>query len=203
MRVGILVDGQCEPEALTKLRAKLQCRASMMRPLFVDHLHPKADPGLIAGRALKKVPILRKRGAGRIILLIDREDREDCPPKLAAEIAEALERRGESGISVVVKDRALENWLVADPDCFAALPARFRPGKSFARSVSPNRADSVRDAAALLDRAAIGPGYHKRHDPPRILEAIDVATAAKNSRSFRRFLRVIGDKRYRAQSKQP
>lgn len=202
MKIGVIVDGKAEPEALLRLRGKVHASGPFLKPLYVD-LQPMAPPGLVAKRARRNIDTLRARGAQRIVLLIDREERQECAPELAARIAEALGRRGESGVTVVVKDRALENWLVADPDCFAALSARFHPPKSFARRVSPNKADSVRDAAFLLNRIAVRRPYHKRHDPARILAALDVTAAAKNSRSFRRFLRAMGDRRYRDQSRLP
>jgi len=202
VKIGVIVDGKAEPEALLRLRGKLHGSGPFLKPLYVD-LQPMAPPSLVAKRAQRNINTLRARGAQRIVLLIDREERQDCAPELAARIAEALGRRGECGITVVVKDRAFENWLVADPGCLAALRARFRPTKAFMRRVSPNKADNVRDAESLLSQIAVGPSYHKRHDPLKILGAMNVEAAAKNSRSFRRFLRVVGDTRYRNQSKRP
>jgi len=200
--IGLIVDGQAEPDALWELRGKLQASQSMIRPLYAD-LQPKAAPGQIARKALSRVKMLRKRSASAIVLLIDREDQRECPPSLACEIQDALDRLGEPGILVVVKNRSFENWLIADVGALAKLRARFRPTKAFRERVVPNKADSVADGASLLNRICIDTTYHKRRDPPRILKASDVGAMAKNSRSFRRFLRLVGDDRYRAQSKRP
>lgn len=203
MTVGLIVDGQAEPDALPILLRKLRGVGRISRPLYAD-LQPKAAAGQIARKAISRVRMLRQRGAGRFILLIDREDREDCPPQMAAEIETALRRTPECrgiDVHVVVKDRRFENWLIADPDALASLRARFRVSKAFRKRVSPNKADAVADAEELLRRASVGPAYHKRHDPAKILGAVDVARAAGNSRSLRRFLRLVGDSRYREQSK--
>ena len=135
--------------------------------------------------------------------MIDQEDRPECAPEFADRIEQAIRKKGESEIFVAVKEKCLENWLVADPDALAALQARFKVTKAFRQSVANGKADSVRDAVALLDRIAIGPSYHKRHDPPAIFARMNVDSAARNSRSLRRFLRLMGDKRYKDQSKRP
>ena len=66
-------------------------------------------------------------------------------------------------------------------------------------AVDNGKADSV-DALALLKQATRGDAYDKVQDAKRILEEVDVAQLAANSRSFRRFLRVIGHPEYRSQS---
>jgi hypothetical protein len=106
-------------------------------------------------------------------------------------------------VSVVVKNRTLENWLIADPKGLARLGGRFKPTNAFVARVSPNKADNVEDGAALLDRICVKGSYHKTQDPPNIFAAMDVTETGKNSRSFRRFLRLLGDKRYRDQSRKP
>jgi len=107
-------------------------------------------------------------------------------------------------VHVVVKNRKFENWLIADPKALASLKGRFKPTQAFRKHVSPNKADNVPDGAVLLKQICVkGSYYHKTQDPPRILAAMDVAEGGRNSRSFRRFLRLVGDRRYRDQSKKP
>lgn len=202
MSAGIIVDGQAEPAAFRALFPKLVGLGARPKVLYAA-LQPMASPGQIARKAISRVRRLRDRKAHPVILLIDRENRRDCPPAFAAEVQKALERLGEAEVFVVVKNRALENWLIADPDGLARLRGRFRLTQAFHQRVSPNKADSIRDAASFLGRVCLGMPYHKRRDPPRVLRAIDVAAAARNSRSLRRFLRLVGDTRYAAQSKKP
>ena len=205
MRIGIIVDGKGEVGALPRIFPNLKLRKGDQPipawTLYAD-LQPKASAGQIARRAMSRVRILRQEGADSILLLIDREDREECAPEFAQAIKTALEGMGER-VSVVVKNRTLENWLIADPKGLASLSGRFKLTNAFVGRVSPNKADNVRNGAAMLDRISINRSYHKTLDPPKILGAMDVGQAGKNSRSFRRFLRLVGDKRYRDQSKKP
>ena len=66
------------------------------------------------------------------------------------------------------------------------------------------RADNI-DALRLLKRAiesgVEGRSYNKTVDAIRIMARVDPLEVARNSRSFRRFLRVLGCPAYRDQSK--
>jgi len=85
------------------------------------------------------------------------------------------------------------------------LDVRRRHGmlSRYARAIQRGRADKV-DALVLLNRAS-GPQrtFEKRRGALAICTHLDPGRAALNSRSFRRFLRVLGDRRYADQSKQP
>jgi hypothetical protein len=201
MRTGIIVDGQAEPEALSLALRRLRD----IGPFHIVYarIQPTAAPARIAEMARDQVEKLLARGAQRIVLLIDREDRDDCAPGFAAAIESAMLGLGTGQVRVVVKNRKFENWLIADPDALARLRKRFEITEAFRRHVGPDKADNVPDAEAWLARATRGDSYHKRGDPLRIMRVLDVRAAAKNSRSLRRFLRVLGWPGYRDQSKRP
>ena len=205
MKIGIVVDGLGEFQSLPEICARLCLRPGdqLLAPVHA-RLQPKSAPGRIAEGVLKKLDLLRKRGADVVLLLIDREDRPDCAPEFAQAIETAFVAMGEQ-VHVVVKNRKFENWLIADPKALASHKKRFKPTEVFRKHVRPNKADNVADATALLNQICVkGKGfYHKTQDPPRILEKMDITEAGKNSRSFRRFLHLLGDKRYRDQSKKP
>ena len=203
MKIGIVVDGLGEFKSLPEICARLCLRQGdqLLAPVHA-RLQPKSAPGRIAESVLKKLDLLRKRGADVVLLLIDREDRAECAPELAQAI-EAVFVAMSQQVRVVVKNRKFENWLIADPKALASLKGRFKPTVAFRKHVSQNKADNVADAAALLNRICVKSSYHKTQDPPKILAAMDVAEAGKNSRSFRRFLRLVGDRRYRDQSRKP
>lgn len=95
MKIGLIVDGQGEPAALEQLRPKLklQTKGKILRALYAD-LQPKASAGQIARKAINRVGMLRRKGATRSILLIDREDRDDCPPGFAQDIQRAFAKMG-------------------------------------------------------------------------------------------------------------
>lgn len=202
MKIGIITDGRAELHALKRLFPKLQDAGAIVGAFHAD-LQPKGTPQQMVRNALDGVHTLRHRNADRIVLLIDREDLPKCPPELARQITAAFQDFGYADVCVAVKDRALENWLIADPGALRRLGKRFKVSPRFAKHVSPNKADHVSDALGLLRRAAVKQSYHKGRDPARILEKLDVSAAAKNSRSFRRFLRLMRDSRYRTQSKKP
>ncbi len=166
-------------------------------------MQPKSEPGQIAGKAIKKVKIQRDRGADLIVVLIDREDRKECPTEFADQLKRAFAKRGYDAVNVVVKNRTFENWLIADVEALKQLPGRFKVTKTFERTVSPNKADNVGDAEALLNKIGVKQRYHKRRDAVRITAVQETLNIAKNSRSFRRFLHVVGHPQYLSQSKRP
>lgn len=203
MKIGIVVDGLGEFQSLPEICARLCLRQGdqLLAPVHA-RLQPKSAPGRIAESVLKKLDLLRKRGADVVLLLIDREDRAECAPEFAQAIEAAFVAMSQQ-VRVVVKNRKFENWLIADPKALGSLKGRFKPTAAFRKHVSQNKADNVADAAALLNRICVKSSYHKTQDPPKILAVMDVVEAGKNSRSFRRFLRLLGDERYRDQSRKP
>jgi len=118
-------------------------------------------------------------------VLIDSEGK-DCPGNVALSISQAYSTiYGKCAqFDVVVKHRAIENWLIADPQAISLQKGRFKIAASFVKKVSPNKADAVNAAADLLSSIAIGREYHKRQDPKKITERQDPVRVAKNSRSF-------------------
>lgn len=81
MKIGIIVEGLGEYQSLPKVYPKLGLRPGdlVLSPLRAN-LQPKSAPAQIAKNALSRVDVLKKRGADVVLLLIDREDREDCAP---------------------------------------------------------------------------------------------------------------------------
>lgn len=174
----------------------------ILPPAFAK-MHPKSTPPQIARAAESGIKVLVGRGAERIVVLLDHEDNPDCPGRAAGELKEAFVRLLDVTVDVVVKNRTFENWLVADPDAIEGLKGRFTVTRAFRQAVSPNKADHVQDAEALLNQVAKARSYHKRQDAVAIAREMVPLRAAANSRSFRRFLRIIGHPRYEEQSKRP
>ena len=203
MKVGIVVDGDAESQALRLLAERIDIEdAQLLTPAYAN-MQPKSAPGQIAQSAKSRVDILLNRNADKIVVLIDREDRDECPPKFAKLIEQVFRKLGYDEVTVVVKNRTFENWLIADIKALKSLRGRFRVTKSFEKKVSPNKADNVRDGEALLKAIAIDRKYHKRRDAKAITTIQEALEIARNSRSFRRFLRVIGHPQYLSQSKKP
>ena len=201
MTVGIIVDGDAESQALRKITSKLIAAKPCIGPFYAN-MQPLAPPPTIARAAMKTIQVAKARGATELVILIDRENNDDCPTTIAENLVRAFDRLGHE-VQVVVKNRSFENWLIADPGALAIQRQRFSVSRAVRRKISPNKADNIDDAFAILNRCAIRTAYHKRRDAITICEKLDLALAASNSRSIRRFLRVLGDDRYKAQSRLP
>jgi hypothetical protein len=106
-------------------------------------------------------------------------------------------------VAVVLKVRTLENWLVADLQCLSAAPRLFTDASRVIQAVPSGNADGI-DALDVLRRACGRRGrYDKVQGAVAICTHLEPGRAALNSRSFRRFLRVLGDSRYADQSRLP
>lgn len=205
MKIGVVVDGQGEFRALPSLFPKIGSPHTLLAPLYGD-MQPFAPIPQIVGVVKSKLPILRARGAQRVLVLLDRENRNVCPGAWATQLADALNQDcGQLGIDkfiVVVKNSCFENWLVADPEAFTRMPRRFSLSAGALASISPNKADNI-DAQRLLKAAAQGGTYSKTTDAVRILAAAEPARMAANSRSFRKLLRELEHPLYLKESIRP
>ena len=202
MRVGIIVDGDAESQALRLLTRRLMIQGTnIMDPVYAN-MQPKATAKQIARAAKATADILLVRGAERLIILIDREDRQECCSSLAAALQHGFETLG-LAVDVVIKNKQFENWLVADPAVFLRLKRLFKASTKISKQVLPDRADLITDPVALLDALRRDVPYHKRKDAAVIAEAMDEMAAASNSRSFRRFLRLLNHPNYLLQSRTP
>jgi len=203
MRIGIIVDGQSEFASLPLIIPELE-RATgnvLLGPAKAD-IHPKAPMGAIAHVCLKSIEVLKTRDIQEVIVLMDREDRDECPGVLAQQIQAEVRTRTDLRCWVVIKNRTYENWLVADLDSLRAQPGRFRVTRASERQIAPNKADNC-NALAILKRSAIVASYSKVSDSMLIMRRAEVQRIADNSRSFRRFLRCVEYPRYADQSRNP
>lgn len=202
MRIGLIVEGQAEFDAIPRLATQLSAitSATFVGPLFV-RVDPTARPEQIAQGCQNALVVLERKRTQRIVLLLDREQQPICCGIRCSVVADALKRKTTVPVDVVLKDRTFENWLIADLEAIKALPGRFKPSRTALRQVSPDKADAV-DGYRWLENAS-DRTYDKRKDAIRILERADVDRIAGNSRSFRRFLRVVGHPAYAAQSRRP
>lgn len=203
MTLAIIVDGEAEFYALPALLDKIEgdIGQPILRP-YRANIQPYAPPGVIAKACKDRVQQALGRGADRIVVLLDRELRDDCPGDIASAVSSALCNIVPCQLFVVIKDRTFENWVIADVGALEAQPARFRDCHIVRNAVVPNRADAA-SAKQLLDRVVRGRAYDKIADARRTLERADPQKMAEHSRSFRRLLRILGDPTYSAQSANP
>lgn len=202
-KIGIVVDGAAESQALKLLTQRINIKdTQLLKPRYTD-IQPKATPRQIARKAMNTISILLAEGAVKVVVLMDREDNAKCATELAKEIEEAFTALGGTNISVVIKNRKFENWLIADIDALRKLPNKFAITEGFRKRVAPDKADNVADAEAALKSISKTNSYQKGRDDRLITEKQDEAKIACNSRSFRRFLYHLGHEKYEEQSKKP
>lgn len=201
MKIGIIADGQAEIVALRELFARITVDGvTLCNPLYAD-MQPLSSPAQVFKAAEGKLAICSQRGCNRTIVLLDHEDRTDCPGIRATEITSIFSKNGHSSVSVVIKQRAFENWLIGDLDSVRKCGKRFNIRDGLIERVKKSGADSL-SAIALLD-GCVTDGYSKRRDAIQICKAICPLEVARNSRSFRKLLRACGHSKYLKQSKSP
>lgn len=202
MRIGVIVEGLGEVEAFRLLLPKIQTANEVIcTPLRAD-LQPKANSNVIARSASSAVKLFRSRKVDLIIVLIDREDHPNLPI-FAMEIKNSLAKMYGGSFEVIVKDRQIENWLIADIQALKDSPKRFKITSAFEKAVTPNKADTIKSPHHLLEGICIKKSYNKGLDPKIIMAKQRPEYIAKHSRSFRRLLRIIGEPNYSNQSKEP
>jgi hypothetical protein len=171
-----------------------------MGPVKAD-IQPYAPEPAIARSCRNGIKQLSLRGANLVVILLDREQRSECPSRLASAIRAAASSETTVGVEVVIKNRTYENWLIADLSALRGQPARYAVSNTTRASVEPNKADSA-DALMLLKRCCTG-SYDKVADSKKILARADIVRIGKHSRSFRRFLGLTRHPRYSTQTRQP
>ncbi|ADP83158.1 DUF4276 family protein [Pseudofrankia inefficax] len=205
MRIALLVEGIGEFKALPRLIPSLEHRSgqTLLQPVQLN-VHPLAPPNVIASSLAKKMQILEQRRADQAVLLLDREDAEECPGTRAEQVATAIAKHPKITlpVQVVLKDRTLENWLIADLTALRTQPGRFKVTEALTKRVEPDKADRLA-AIDLLQSASIGRTYHKVDDAVEICARLDPARAARHSRSFRHLLHVLGDSTFDAGCRRP
>ncbi|QWV94885.1 DUF4276 family protein [Geomonas oryzisoli] len=203
MKIGIIVDGQAESQALRFIVDKIKIAGTqIVAPLYSD-LQPRATPHQIVRSACGKIEILNAKNVDQIVLLIDLDDRRECHVAFADSINKAISDMKLPNITAVVKNKCFENWLIADHNGISKMVNRFKLSQAFINSVCKNKADNVLKAEELINSIANKTKYKKGIDSVEMSKCVDPMNIALNSRSFRRFLRVIGHSKYSTQSKQP
>lgn len=199
MPVGIVCDGDAEVEVLTELLRRFNGHGVEFGRVVYADMQPKAPVGQIVRAASLKLPILRARGSDAIVVVLDREDGVECPGVRAAEISAAFRAAGHLDVRVVIKDRKLENWLIASAEAVSTLVG-FEIPEGVIRRIERAGADSITDAEREL-RGCARRDYSKRRDAVRMAQVATAHSLESRSRSFRRLLRVSGDARFAHQSR--
>jgi hypothetical protein len=207
VKVALIVDGLGEVAALPILYSRIRTTHALLKPVHERRLQPLARPEQIASIVARRCEVLADQGVDLIVVLLDRETRDECPGAFASRLQAMIVQQirfGSFNVAVVLKNRRLENWLVADLECLNRAPRLFADRHRVVQSVPVGNADGVEDAFDILQRACGPRGrYNKVEGAKAICTHLDPGRAALNSRSFRRFLRVLEDSRYLDQSRLP
>ena len=126
----------------------------------------------------------RVQGPGGVLVLRDGDDADvDCPVQLAEML-----RPGQSlvpvGVEIVVAYQEYESWFLAAADSLRAHPD-VRDD-----AVAPANPEGRRDAKRELQKLMLESYKETRHQP-KFSALIDLKTASKNSRSFRRMVHAV------------
>lgn len=110
-----------------------------------------------------------------IIVIIDRENREESCQEIAVGLKNALDNQGLNNVDIRINvaDRMFENWIVADWD---SLPTE---------AEKPETTESV-NGCSILKKAL--DSYHKTTDGVELFTNANPTNIYRNSESFRAFV---------------
>ncbi|MEI6788590.1 MAG: DUF4276 family protein [bacterium] len=188
MKIYPIVEGHGEVEAvpvlMRRLLAESQCFGVQVgRPIKRTQAQFRSrEPVQDAVR----LALLQPECAA-VVILFDGED--DCPKDVAGKVrCWAKEAAGDVPCDVVIACREYETWFLAAVE---SLRGKYGIGLDAAVPEDP---ESKRDAKGALeefmppDRA-----YSETGDQPGMSSAFDMGLAYRRNRSFRKFVKAIGD----------
>ena len=188
MKMYPIVEGHAEVEAapvlLRRLLAAAQCHGvGVGRPIRRKQAEFRSrEPVQAAVRLARLQP-----ECSAIVLLFDGED--DCPKELAANVrAWAREAATPVPCDVVVAYREYETWFLA---AIESLRGKYGIRDDASAPVDP---ESKRDAKGALEEfMPAARAYSETGDQPGMSDTFDMALAYRRNRSFRKFVKTIGD----------
>jgi hypothetical protein len=124
----------------------------------------------------------RVQGPGGVLVLRDGDDADvDCPVQLAE-----ILRPGQNlvPVEIVVAYREYESWFLAAADSLRTHPDVRND------AVAPANPEGKRGAKRELEKLMLESYKETRHQP-KFSALIDLKTASKNSRSFRRMVHAV------------
>lgn len=198
--IGLVVEGEADFAAIPILLRSAGIRVA--GPAHFGGQPTDCEPGKFQYFVQKAiVPIVRimcLKGVSLVAVVIDREDRPQCPGNFAQDVLQVIVRTmkaewrydGSPRIAVISADRNLENWLIADPK---GILVHNYIRRDLSRQVGRN-ADG-KDAIALLEQA-FPPArrYHKRMDAPALAAKVRPMQpdVRRRSHSLDKLLRECG-----------
>ena len=126
----------------------------------------------------------RIQGPGGVLVLRDGDDADvDCPVQLA-EMLRPRQNLVPVGVEIVVAYQEYESWFLAAADSLRAHPDVRND------AVASANPEGRRGAKRELEKLMLESYKETRHQP-KFSALIDLTTASKNSRSFRRMVHAV------------
>lgn len=138
--------------------------------------------GAIAKRAEPLIRIQLAKGC-RVVLSVDREVRSTAATALEAAIHAALPIDCQERVAVVVADRMLENWLLAD--------VRGLTKRSYISRSARQRQYEGTHGKNELRQLFVDHDYDETTHAPELMKHVRMKMAVKNSTSFKRFVQRV------------
>lgn len=200
VKVGIIVDGEAELRTIKQLIALWEGRPSV--EVLMAHTDPQGPPEKQAIQISKVIKQLRVKDCTRFLVLFDLETVNTCPGAKAQVLERVLAKahglKATSGVfRVSYKVTSYENWLIADYAGVERLN-----WIQFSKKVQgkiEGGSDNLRCAYDVLDTACLNGHRYTSNKPghsEEIIGNIDLRVVAQRSKSFRRFLRLLGHPDY-------
>jgi len=131
-----------------------------------------------------RIAAARIQGPGGVLVLRDGDDTDvDCPVQLAG-MLRPDQNLVPVGVEIVVAYQEYESWFLAAADSLRAHPD-VRDD-----AVAPANPEGRRNAKRELEKLMLESYKETRHQP-KFSALIDLKTASRNSRSFRRMVHAV------------
>jgi hypothetical protein len=114
-----------------------------------------------------------------VILIFDREKREETSEQIAEKLHEEIQKLGINDVELIigVPDKMIENWILADIN---SVNLYFK--------VNANQKNFEGTGGKSQIKQIINPkNYSETQDGPELAKLCDITTVSKNSKSFRSF----------------
>jgi hypothetical protein len=185
--IAPIVEGHGEVHAIREIVTRIGLE--LLSGTWIDVAQPfRLDSGKMRkpdelAKAIR-IAAARVQGPDGVLVLRDGDDADvDCPVQLAETL-----RPGQNlvpvGVEIVVAYQEYESWFFAAADSLRAHPD-VRDD-----AAAPANPEGRRDAKRELEKLMLESYKETRHQP-KFSALIDLKTASKNSRSFRRMVHAV------------
>lgn len=194
--IGLLGEGPADLDVLVAISVRLQIRFA--RPVQISGQCSGSTAQVLAcKKIIPKLEILARKALRKIVVVLDRESRPQCPGEFAADVCIAIQEnfaRMVPGVElppivVVCANRKIENWILADP---AGIKRSKIIRSSVKQSVGNN--SETCDAIQVIENAmGRGRSYIKTKDAGRLSAKVNVKDpkVLSRCRSLDKFVREV------------